>query len=47
MKRTRLLLVLIGGVFFLAMISLYRMLEMFQTDASEEKGLPGRYVDEV
>lgn len=42
------LLVLIGGIFFVAVISLYHMLEMFQTmDFRAEKGLPGRYVDEV
>lgn len=44
MKRTRLLLVLIGGIFFVAVISLYHMLEL---DFRIEKGLPGRHVDEV
>lgn len=48
MKRSRLLLVLIGGIFFVAVISLYHMLELMQKiDFGTEKGLPGRQVDEV
>lgn len=42
------MLVLIGGVFFVAVISLYHMLELMQkTDFGMENGLPGRQVDEV
>lgn len=42
------MLVLIGGVFFVAVISLYHMLELMQkTDFGMENGLPGKRVDEV
>lgn len=42
------MLVLIGGIFFVAVVSLYRTLELAQRmDYRTEKGLPGRQVDEV
>lgn len=48
MKRRQLLLVLIGGIFFAAVMSLYHMLEVMQrTDLKTNKGLPGAQMDEV
>lgn len=39
---------LIGGIFFAAVMSLYHMLEVMQrTDLKANKGLPGARVDEV
>lgn len=48
MKRTRLVTVVVGAVFFVALMSLYRMLDLMQRleQEHERAGLPG-HVEEV
>lgn len=48
MKTSRLLTVLVGGVFCLAVMSLYRMLELMQgAELREHPDTPGGQVDNV
>lgn len=48
MKRGRVLAVLVGGVFCLAVMSLYRMLEMMQgAEPDHGREMPYKQVDEV
>ena len=46
MKRNRLLTVLVGGVFIVAVMSLYRMLDLMQ-GAELQKETPAGQVDDV
>lgn len=48
MKRSRLLALLIGGIFLAAVMSLYHMLELMQrAELKQDSGLPAGQVDEV
>lgn len=48
MKRSRMLAVLVGGIFCVAVMSLYRMLDLMQGSESKRYGEPpGGQVDEV